>query len=71
MYFILMARCSMDDLPLGIYSTLDSAKTAAAEVTDEDLDQARDAMLAGESEFIRMAILEFRGGKPHTIRALD
>jgi hypothetical protein len=66
--FLVIARCLQDDIPLGVFDTLEHAKKAASVMTRTDLESlAKAGGFPGDAKPIKegpIQIVEFNDGRP-------
>lgn len=62
--FLVVGRCGMDEIPMGLFDTRGGAEAFALSLTRQSvIDQARQYMLDVSMVF-HVGVLEFRNGKP-------
>ena len=69
--FLLMARCGMDDVPLGLYPGRADALNHALGLSPADVRRAAEAVLHVDvSDVIGLGVVEFVAGAPQMIDAV-
>ena len=62
--FLVLLRCNLDDLPLGIFETQDAAVTFCQGLTLRQAERVQRLLTADRSEYLHLSVVRFLDNVP-------